>query len=35
MRWFALLTLSLLSAAGCGGSKAQETDVTGRIAFVR
>jgi Tol biopolymer transport system component len=36
---FALLTLIVLSAAGCGGSKEQDTEqesaTTGRIAFVR
>jgi len=35
MRWFALLTLSVLSAAGCAGSNAQETEATGTIAFIR
>ena len=35
MRWFALLTLSVLSAVGCAGSKAQETEATGTIAFLR
>jgi Tol biopolymer transport system component len=35
MRWFALLTLSVLSAAGCAGPDAQEPELTGTIAFVR
>jgi Tol biopolymer transport system component len=35
MRRFALVALSVVSAAGCGGSNAQETEATGRIAFVR
>ncbi len=35
MRRFALVALSVVSALGCGGSKAQETEATGRIAFVR
>ncbi len=35
MRWFALLTLIVLSATGCAGSKSQETEPTGTIAFVR
>jgi Tol biopolymer transport system component len=35
MRWFALLTLIVLLAVGCGGSKAQEVKATGSIAFIR
>jgi Tol biopolymer transport system component len=35
MRWFALLTLIAISAVGWSGSNAQETQVTGTIAFVR
>jgi Tol biopolymer transport system component len=35
MKWFALLTLIVLSAAVCGGSNAQEPETTGTIAFTR
>jgi Tol biopolymer transport system component len=35
MRWFALLTLIVLSATGCAGSKSEETEPTGSIAFMR
>lgn len=35
MRWFALLTLTVLSGVGCAGSKTQEIDATGTIAFIR
>lgn len=35
MRWFALLTLIVLCAIGCGGSKAEEVEATGTIAFIR
>lgn len=35
MRWFALLTLIVLSAAVCGGSSAQAPETTGTIAFTR
>jgi Tol biopolymer transport system component len=35
MRWLALLTLTALLASGCAGSKEQETEPSGRIAFVR
>ena len=35
MRCFALLTLIALVAAGCGGSEAEEVEVTGSIAFIR
>jgi Tol biopolymer transport system component len=35
MRCFALLTLSVLAAAGCGGSDPREAQATGTIAFVR
>jgi TolB protein len=35
MRRFALLTLIMLSAVGCGGSKASEVEATGTIAFIR
>jgi Tol biopolymer transport system component len=35
MRWFALLTLIAVSAAGWTGSNAQVTDATRTIAFVR
>jgi Tol biopolymer transport system component len=35
MRWFALLTLFVLSATGCAGSNAEDADATGTIAFVR
>jgi Tol biopolymer transport system component len=35
MRWFALLTLIVLSATGCAGSNAEDAEATGTIAFVR
>lgn len=35
MRRFALLMAVVLLAAGCGGSKAQEVQATGSIAFIR
>jgi Tol biopolymer transport system component len=35
MRWFALLTLSVLAAVGCAGSNPQERESTGTIAFTR
>ena len=35
MKWFALLTLIALSAAGFDRSQEQEVEATGRIAFVR
>jgi TolB protein len=35
MRCFALLTLSVLSAVSCAGSKTQEVNATGTIAFIR
>jgi Tol biopolymer transport system component len=35
MRWFLLVTLSVLAAVGCTGSNPQEREATGTIAFIR